>query len=179
MRLEETLRRWAAMAGLALLAAVIAVMAGGMLIPEEHEITRTLTLSRTPEVVWRAITDSVRIRSWRTDLIQLEHLPDSASRPVWREIGDDGTGTIVVIEEEVAPVHLVTRRETEARGPSSTWTYSMRRSPSGIDITINEKGRIPGTAQRFISQFTSGHTGPVDHYLSQLAAYFGEPARIR
>ena len=167
------------MTGLALLAAVIAVMAGGMLIPDEHEVTRTLTLSRTPEVVWRAITDSVRIRSWRTDLIQLEHLPDSASHAVWREIGDDGRGTTVVIEEELPPVHLVTRRVTEARGPSSTWTYSMRRSPSGIDVTITERGRIPGTAQRFISQFTSGHTGPVDEYLTQLAAYFEEPARLR
>jgi hypothetical protein len=164
---------------LLLLMGAATVMIGGMLLPAQHEVSRTLTLSRTPDAVWRAISDSVRIRAWRRDIIQLEHLPDSASHPVWREIGDDGRGTVVVIREELAPVRLVTDRVTEARGPSSEWTYVIARAPSGIDLTITERGTIPGTSQRFISQFTSGHAGPVERYLSQLADYFDEPARIR
>jgi uncharacterized protein YndB with AHSA1/START domain len=179
MRIEEVIRKWLAVAGLVLLVAVIAVMTGGLLLPAEHEVSRTLTLSRTPEAVWRAISDSVRIRSWRRDIIQLEHLPDSASHPVWREIGDDGRGTLVVVREELPPVRLVTERITEARGPSSEWTYAIRRAPSGIELTITERGVIPGTAQRFISQCTSGHAGPIERYLTQLAGYFGEPPRIR
>jgi len=179
MRFEELVRRWLATVGLLLLMAAATVMIGGMLLPAQHEVSRTLTLSRAPEAVWRAISDSVRIRAWRDDLIQLEHLPDSASYPVWREIGDDGRGTVVVIREELPPVRLVTDRVTEARGPSSEWTYAITRAPSGIDLTITERGIIPGTAQRFISQFTSGHAGPIERYLSQLAAYFDEPARIR
>jgi uncharacterized protein YndB with AHSA1/START domain len=179
MRIEELVRKWLAVAGLMLLVAAIAVMTGGLLLPERHEVSRTLTLSRTPEAVWRAISDSVRIRSWRRDIIQLEHLPDSASYPVWREIGDDGRGTLVVVRDELPPVRLVTDRITEAHGPSSEWTYAIVRAPSGIDLTITERGVIPGTAQRFISQFTSGHAGPIEHYLAQLAGYFGEPPRIR
>ena len=179
MRLEELVRKWVAAAGLVLLVAAVAVMAGGLLLPAQHEVSRTLTLSRTPEAVWRAISDSVRIRAWRRDLIQLEHLPDSASHAVWREIGDDGRGTLVVIREELAPVRLVTDRVTEARGPTSEWTYSIARAPSGIDLTITERGTIPSTSQRFISQFTSGHAGPIERYLVQLATYFDEPPRIR
>ena len=167
------------MAALVLLVAGLAVTIGGWLLPERHEVTRTLTLSRTPEAAWRAISDSVRIRAWRRDLIQLEHLPDSASHAVWREIGDDGRGTVVVVTEELPPVRLVTRRTTEAHGPSSEWVYAIRRAPSGIDITITERGTIPGKAQRFISQFTSAHAGPIERYLTQLAAYFDEPPRIR
>jgi hypothetical protein len=75
-------------------------------------------------------------------------------------------------------VRLVTRT-TEARGPASEWTYAITRAPSGIDLTITERGVIPGNAQRFISQFTSGHAGPIERYLTQLAAYFDEPPRIR
>ena len=79
MRFEELARRWVATVALLLLMAAATVMIGGMLLPAQHEVSRTLTLSRTPEAVWRAISDSVRIRSWRRDIIQLEHLPDSAS----------------------------------------------------------------------------------------------------
>lgn len=179
MRFEELARRWVVTAVIVLLILAAAVMFGGMLLPASHEVTRTLTLSRTPEAVWRAISDSVRIRAWRRDLIQLEHLPDSASHGVWREIGDDGRGTLVVLREELPPVRLVTDRVTEAHGPSSEWTYAITRAPSGIDLTITERGVIPSTSQRFISQFTSGHAGPLERYLTQLAAYFDEPPRIR
>ena len=179
MRIDVLVRKWVATAGLVLLVAGLAVIIGGLLLPEQHEVTRTLTLSRTPEAVWRAISDSVRIRAWRRDIIQLEHLPDSASHAVWREIGDDGRGTLVVVREELPPVRLVTLRTTEAHGPSSEWTYAIARAPSGIALTITERGVIPGNAERFISQFTSGHGGPLEHYLTQLAAYFDEPPRIR
>ena len=179
MRFEELARRWVVTAIIVLLILAAAVMFGGMLLPARHEVSRTLTLSRTPEAVWRAISDSVRIRSWRRDLIQLEHLPDSASHAIWREIGDDGRGTLVVRREELPPVRLVTDRITEAHGPSGEWTYAITRAPSGIDLTITERGIIPSTSQRFISQFTSGHAGPLERYLTQLAAYFDEPPRIR
>jgi hypothetical protein len=88
-------------------------------------------------------------------------------------------GTMVVTREELPPVRLVTDRVTEARGPSSEWTYAISRAPSGIDLTITERGTIPSTTQRFISQFTSGHAGPIERYLTQLAAYFDEPPRLR
>jgi uncharacterized protein YndB with AHSA1/START domain len=172
-------RTWIPVLVMLLLLGVVAVVAGGFLLPEQHEVTRTLTLSRTPEAVWRAISDSVRIRSWRHDIIQLEHLPDSAGHEVWREIGDDGVGTTVTIAEALPPVRLVTRRVSEARGPSSEWTYAIRRAPSGIDITITERGRIPDVAGRFISQFMSGNAAPVERYLTELAGYFEEPPRIR
>lgn len=179
MRIEVLLRKWLLTMALVLAVAGIAVSVGGLLLPEQHEVSRTLTLSRTPEAVWRALTDSVRIRAWRRDIIQLEHLPDSASHAVWREIGDDGRGTIVVVSEELPPVRLVTIRTTEARGPRNEWTYAIRRAPSGIDLTITERGTIPGKAQRFISQYTTRHAGPIDEYLTQLAAYFDESPRIR
>jgi hypothetical protein len=65
MRIEELARKWLTTAGLVLLVAGLAVIIGGSLLPEQHEVVRTLTLSRTPEAVWRAISDSVRIRAWR------------------------------------------------------------------------------------------------------------------
>ena len=179
MRIDVLARKWLTAAGLVLLVAWLTVVLGGSLLPAQHEVSRTLTLSRTPEAVWRAISDSVRIRAWRRDVIQLEHLPDSASHAMWREIGDDGRGTLVVVREELPPVRLVTLRTTEARGPSSEWTYAISRAQSGIDLTITERGTIPGAAQRFISQFTSGHAGPIERYLSQLGTYFDEPPRIR
>ena len=170
MRFGELARSWIADPWSCSCCWVAAVVIGGMLLPAQHEVSRTLTLSRTPEAVWRAISDSVRIRSWRHDIIQLEHLSgfgvacgvagDRRRRRGYDR--DDSRGAAAGAAGD-AP-------GAEAAGPSSEWTYAITRAPSGIDLTITERGRIPGLRQRFISQFTSGHAGPVERYLTELAA---------
>lgn len=177
--LEQLFKRWIGGALLVLGVMLLTVLVGGMLLPERHEITRTLTLSRSPEAVWRAMTDSVRIRAWRRNLMELEHLPDSAGRQVWREIADDGEGTLVTVLDEHAPVHRRVRRQHERRGPELEWDFVVERVPSGIALKVTQRGRIPGRARRFLSQFSSGHAAELEAWLVQLAAYFEEPARLK
>ena len=105
-------------------------------------MTRTLTLSRTPEAVWRAISDSVRIRAWRRDIIQLEHLPDSASHEVWREIGDDGRGT----------------RGGGARGTAAGAAGDRSRSPRRV--VHRASGPMPSAARHRASTSPSRNAAP-------------------
>lgn len=175
--LNALAKRW--LAGLFLLIAIVLLtaLAAGMLLPERHELTRTLTLSRNPDAVWRAITDSVRLRSWRTGLIRLERIADSGGMERWRETSRDGSETIVTMLAAEPPVHLVTRR---ARAKSLfEWEYVIGRSPEGVTVAVTQRGWIPGRTERFASQFLSGHAAELERYLIRLADYFDEPARIR
>jgi uncharacterized protein YndB with AHSA1/START domain len=161
-------------------AAALTMTVGGLLLPERYEKSRRLLLSRTPEAVWFALTDSTAIRRWREDLIELERLPDRNGRPAWREIMDDGTGVVVESADWDAPVHLRLIRTPEAqREPSPTeWEYVVERAPEGVALTVTERGRITNPVRRFVVQFLAGARGALDRQLAGLAGYFEEPARI-
>ncbi len=175
--LNTLAKRWLAGLFLLISIALLTALVAGMLLPEQHELTRTLTLSRTPDAVWRAITDSVRLRSWRTDLERLEHVADSGGLDRWKETARDGSETKVTVVTSEEPVHLVTRRATSKS--LLEWEYVIGRSPEGVFLVVTQRGWIPGRTERFVSQFSSGHAADLERYLDQLAAYFEEPARIR
>lgn len=176
--LDQVVKRW--VAGVALLVGLTAATAlgVGMLLPSDHVVTRSLILSRAPEAAWRAITDSALVRAWRTDLASLERLPDSAGHARWREHETAGAERTVVLLEETAPVHRRIRRVEDGGHTVSEWEMTIARHPSGMVLTVTERGSIGRRWQRFVSQFTTGHAGPLERWLELLAAYFDEPARI-
>jgi uncharacterized protein YndB with AHSA1/START domain len=158
-------------------AAVLTMVVGGLLLPERYEISRRLVLSRTPEAVWAALTDSAAMRRWRTDLIELQRLDDRNGHPAWREIRDDGVGVVVEIVAWDPPVHLALHRSPERDEPME-WEYTLERAPEGVAVTALERGRISNPVRRFMVQFLAGARGTLDHQLAGLAAYFDEPPRI-
>jgi len=159
-------------------AATLTVLVGGLLLPERYEISRRLVLSRTPDAVWFALTDSAAVRRWRRDLIELQRLGDRHGHPAWREIHDEGAGVVVESVEWDPPVHLRLRRTPELKAPASEWEYVVERAPEGVAVTLVERGRISNPARRFMVQFFAGARGTLDRQLAGLAAYFDEPARI-
>lgn len=161
-----------------LAAAALAVFVGGLLLPERYEITRRLVLSRTPEAVWFALTDSAAMRRWRTDLIDLQRLADRRGHPAWREIRDDGIGVVVESAAWDPPVHLLTLRTQEQQATATEWEYTIERVPEGVALTLSERGRIENPVRRFLVQFFAGARGNLDRQLGGLAAYFDEPPRI-
>lgn len=159
-------------------AATLTVLVGGLLLPDGYEISRRLVLSRTPEAVWFALTDSAAVRRWRRDLIELQRLEDRHGHPAWREIEDDGTGVIVESVAWDPPVHLRLQRTPELQAAPTEWVYTIERAPEGVALTLVERGRISNPARRFVVQFFAGARGTLDRQLAGLAAYFEEPARI-
>jgi uncharacterized protein YndB with AHSA1/START domain len=169
-------------AGMAWIGGALAVLAvlfvGGLLLPARYERSRRLILSRPPEAVWRALTDSAAIRRWRGDLIGLERAGDRHGWPLWREIGDDGVGTEVAVVEATPPVHLRLERRPERAAAPIEWEYVVERVPEGIAVTLTERGRITNPVRRFIVQFLAGSRGALDRQLAGLAAHLDEPARL-
>jgi len=161
-----------------LVATTLTVLVGGLLLPERYEISRRVVLSRTPEAVWFALTDSAAVRRWRRDLIELQRLKDRNGHPAWREIEDDGRGVVVESVDWDPPVHLRVRRTPELQAAATEWEYIVERAPEGVTVTLVERGRISSPARRFVVQFFAGARGALDRQLAGLAAYFDEPARI-
>lgn len=159
-------------------AASLTVFVGGLLLPERYDITRRLVLSRTPEAVWFALTDSAAVRRWRSDLIDLQRLEDRNGHPAWREIRDDGVGVVVESAAWDPPVHLLLRRTAEREATATEWEYTVERAPEGVALTLVERGRIANPVRRFVVQFFAGSRGELDRQLAGLAAYFDEPPRI-
>ncbi len=170
--------RWPVRLLVIILVTAAVVIGVGTLLPERHVATRTLTLARTPDTVWTALTDSALQLRWRPDLLGLDRLPDRAGRPVWRERSSDGT-LVLETTEALRPVRLV-RTIVDDGGPfGGTWEYALRRVPEGAELTITERGFVRNPAFRFLARFVFGYTRTLDGQLERLAAWFGEPARIR
>jgi len=159
-------------------AVALTLFVGGVLLPERYDITRRLVLSRTPEAVWFALTDSAAVRRWRTDLIDLQRLEDRNGHPAWREIRDDGVGVVVESAAWDPPVHLLLLRTPERQPAPTEWEYIIERAPEGVALTLVERGRITNPVRRFVVQFLAGSRGDLDRQLAGLAAYFEEPPRI-
>ena len=159
-------------------AAALTVFVGGLLLPERHDITRRLVLSRTPEAVWFALTDSAEVRRWRADLIDLQRFEDRSGRPTWREIRDDGIGVVVESAAWDPPARLLTLRTPEQPATATTWEFTIERVPEGVALTLSERGRIENPVRRFLVQFFAGARGNLDRQLGGLATYFDEPPRI-
>lgn len=176
--LEHLIKRWVVGALLVLGLLALTAVAAGMLLPRDHIVTRKLVLSRTPEAVWRAMTDSVLILGWRSDLTSLERLPDSAGHATWREHRTAGVDRTVTVLEETAPVYRRIRRREAGGDTVAEWQMTIERNPSGVLLTVTERGTIHRRWQRFLSQFTTGHAGALEEWLELLAASFDEPARI-
>lgn len=159
--------------GLVLLVAVV-----GMLLPAEHVATRSATVARPPDEVWRALTDRARQPEWRRGLEQVEPLPDQAGKPAFREHSRHGVIAFAV-EEETPPDEdragrLVTRIADDSLPFGGRWIHQV--SADGADrtrVTITEEGVVKNPLFRFMARFVFGHTATLDAFLRDLAAHLG------
>ncbi|HEY0160333.1 MAG TPA: SRPBCC family protein [Thermoanaerobaculia bacterium] len=159
-------------AGLLLVAAAVIVVVGALL-PERHEVSRSVTLRAAPSDVYRVITDRENAPRWRKDLKKVEMLGAQQGRPHFREHGAHGSVTYEIVEE-VPGRSLVTRIVDQDLGYSGSWTYALAPAEGGTILTITEKGEVSNVVFRFMSRFVFGHTRTIDTYLAALSRHVQE-----
>ncbi len=157
------------LAGVAVVAAV-AVAVIGALLPERHEVSRSITLRATPADVYRVIIDRENATSWRKELKHVEVLGSQNGRMHFREHGTHGSVTYEVVED-VPGRSVVTRIADRDLGYSGSWTYVLAPSDGGTVLTITERGEVSNVVFRFISHFVFGHTRTIDNYLAALSQH--------
>jgi hypothetical protein len=157
-------------------ALLLAVMAGvGLALPATHLVARTAHIARSPDDVWRALTDRTSHPTWRKGLERVERLDDGG----FREVGRDGTLAFAVDESTpptaTQPGRLVTRIADDSLPFGGRWIYSIAADGTGTRVTITEDGIVRNPLFRFLSRFVFGHTATIDAFLRDLGAHLGSP----
>jgi hypothetical protein len=162
---------------------LVAVMAlAGLALPAAHVASRSVSITRLPAEVWRALTDRASQPEWRRDLRRLEPLPDADGSPSFREHSRHGVITFV-IDESIAPAsgrdgRLVTRIADDTLPFGGRWIHEVaEQAGGGTRVTITEEGLVKNPVFRFLSRFVFGHTASIDAFLRDLAAHLAAPSR--
>ncbi|MEK6333799.1 MAG: SRPBCC family protein [Acidobacteriota bacterium] len=159
-----------------LIIAVAVVVLIGSTLPKDHVASRSIRLQKTRAEVYGVVRDFSSAPSWRTDLKQVELMPQSNGRLHFREDGKNGTVNYELVED-LPEQRLVTRILDTDLGYSGNWTYEFAAEGAGTRVKITENGEVSNVIFRFLSKYAFGHTATIDTYLTSLAKHFGENAQ--
>jgi uncharacterized membrane protein len=150
----------------------------GWLLPEQHVVSRSVTLAASPEQVWQLISDVQDQPKWRKELKSVTMLPDyqppnQPPQQHWEEHA--GMGTIPYVATVSDPPH---HREVRIEGKDmggrdlgfgGTWTFDLHGSATSTKLSITEQGSVHNIFFRFLSRYVFGYAGTIEQYEAQLA----------
>jgi hypothetical protein len=132
-----------AIAGLATLVALAAII--GAMLPRNHVASRSLTLRRPPQEIWRVIMHATAASSVPVDLVESD-----------------------------PPRRQVTRVKDTEKNFGGTWTITITPTATGGTLTITEEGWVGNPIFRFVSRYVMGHYATIDGMLKDVAKRFNE-----
>ena len=159
--------RYLLIAAAALGAVGAIVLLVGWSLPVKHRATGEATFKTSPQALYKLITDVDRFPGWRSSVKRIEHVPDSAGRKRFREVGSDGT-ILYDIESAVPDQRLVTRIADRSLPFGGSWTYELVPRGDSTTLRITEDGEVYNPIFRFVSRFIFGHTATIEKYLEDV-----------
>lgn len=152
----------------------------GRALPEGHEMSATLRLSRPPAEVFAVLADSAAIPSWDRGVDRVERLPDRDGREAWR--WTMGRNAMVLVTTRSEPQALLVRTiGDEAKFFSGDWTYAVSADGTGCAVELTEHGRVHVAIPRAMMRYLPFLADPalyLRRHLERLAGRFGEAPRI-
>jgi hypothetical protein len=144
----------------------------GSMLPKGHRASRTTTLAAAPAVVFGVITDFARAPEWRRDVKQVEIVPDDGHGRIVREHGKQGVVPYCV--EVIEPSSKLVMRIADPSLPyGGSWTYALRPSGAGTEITITEDGQVFNPIFRIMQKLFFSPYASIDAYLDDLRKRVG------
>ena len=169
---------WVLVAILVIAGGSALVVAVGYALPKAHSASRTAHFNRSTDEIWAVIADFAGQPSWRTDVRNVERLPDRRGHQIWREIDRRGQAISFETVESVRPRRLVRRIADENLAFSGSWTLELAEYGEVSSLTITEDGEVYNPVFRFVSRFIAGHTATIDKYLTALGKKLGVEVHI-
>ena len=157
--------------GLVLLVGVMAVI--GSMLPKKHDVSRSISLRKSPPEVYAVIRDFSSSPKWRADVKQVDVEPSPGGPVYFREVAKHGTVNYE-LTEDVPAQRMVTKIRDTDLGYGGQWTYTLSPENGGTRVTIREDGEVSNVHFRFMSRYIFGQTSTIDSYLTSLAKHFGE-----
>ncbi len=170
-RKQKARRRLARAMGTALVAALALLIAIGLLLPREHDSTSSALLGRTPETIWRVLTDVDGMPLWRSDVSAVERLPDLLGKPVWREIGRGGARILEVSVAE-PPRRLVIQSAAEGEPRLPRRTFELVSVSGGTQLIVTERAASRNPLTRVLVRLRVPRPA-IERLLKDLTQRFG------
>jgi hypothetical protein len=171
------LKRWLIFVAGLIVALILGILVAGLLLPEEHQASRTLVTKQSTPAIWAAINDHTNEPQWRSDVASVVSLGERNGKPVWQENYKDGNTLQLATTESRPPTRMV--REIAEEGPfSGRWEIDISPTPEGSRVKVTEIGKVSNPFFRFVSKYIIGHTTQMERYLTGLAGKFGEQAQF-
>lgn len=151
----------------------------GSTLPREHEVSSTVTLVAPPEQAYAVMRDMGNVAQWWSDVNQVTRIK-GAKRESWERDMRGGDPVQVEVTSAISGQRFVTTfLNAEAQGWGGTWTHDVRRTPSGTEVTVTERGWIEKPLLRVMMKIRGGHHRLIDGYLRSLGAHLGETVSAR
>ncbi len=130
--------------------AFIAVLAGGLMLPRQQAVSRTVRVHATPDIVWGRIANPADYPTWRTHTSSVELLGTAPLR--WREFGAEGSFAFEVTTD-APPEHLVAIAVDDdvARRPERE--FLLRPDADGTTVTYTERCTLANPIARFVFRY--------------------------
>ena len=163
----------AVIGGLVVLVGIMALI--GSMLPKTHDVSRSISLRKSPQDVYAVIRDFASHPKWRADVKQVDVEAPQDGRVYFREVAKHGTVNYEVTED-IPAQRMVTRIRDTDLGYAGQWTYTLSSENGGTRVTIREDGEVSNVLFRFMSRYIFGQASTIDSYLTSLAKHFGEDA---
>ena len=163
----------AVIGGLVVIVGIMALI--GSTMPKTHDVSRSISLRKSPDDVYAVIRDFASHPKWRADVKQVDVDASPDGRVYFREVAKHGTVNYELVED-IPAQRMVTRIRDPDLGYAGQWTYKLSPDNGGTRLTIIEDGEVSNVLFRFMSRYVFGQTSTIDSYLTSLAKHFGEAA---
>jgi len=154
---------------------LLALFFFGLLQPAKHSATVSLHLKQKPENVFAALD---KIEDRFASVAKAEPMADRNGRPAMRYTVNWGRRRITLTQlERTPPARLVIRMARSDGMVWGTWTYAIAGEDGGCRIVLSEDGELKNPFFRALARMRGLDTH-IAQNLRELAAQFGEPARV-
>lgn len=102
------MKKWVVGIAVTLLLLVAAIATVGVMLPVNHEASRSAEFARTPNEVYALVSDYKNYAAWWPDISSIEVLVDEPGKAMFREHLSDGPIVMSVIEQS-PPSRFVTK----------------------------------------------------------------------
>ena len=153
----------------------------GLGMPRDHVVSSRINLTASPDSVFTVLRAFGDYPNWDRDFSSSVRGKSSSGREVWIQ---ETTGMTMAIEvrESRAPSRLVTEVVTDEKSLwGGVWTYEVKSTGAGTEVTITENGWITSPPLRVLMKLMGTHR-TADRVLKNLGARFDElvtPTHVR
>lgn len=134
----------------AVCSAFVAVLAGGLMLPRQQAVSRTITVRASPATVWSRIAGPANYPDWRTHTASVELLGTTPLR--WREFGADGSFAFEVTAETPPERFVAIAVDDDvARRPERE--FLLQPAADGTTVTYTERCHLANPIARFVFRY--------------------------